>query len=524
MSAATVVSFLPNGIADRPILVQASISGTRGGLAVTGPDDSPQYEMRDRVYAGIRNSGLSFPRRRVTVAITPPGPWQPHSAIDLAVAAAILIACDEMPAAPLHDAVVLGEVGIDGAVRPVPETLSMVASAAELGHRTVVVPASNAHAAMLVPGMQVIAVGSVRELVDWAITGQQAPLPPADPPATGELGILPDLAQLPAEMAAARFCLEVAAAGGHHLTVTAPPGAPDLVVTQCLPSLLPDLDEQTAMQVSALHAAAGRTVAELIRRPPLEQPHHTSSLASVIGGRRPGAVTLAHCGVLLLADAPEFDSRVLQSLRQPLDLGIIQLARARGVVTYPARFQLVLTARACPCTTAHPGNACPADKRGTYRNRIGSLSDRIDITLRFDEATPASTTPGESSATVAARVTAARAIALERWADDGYQANADIPITRLQHRPFRLPPPVTGPVTRLLDTGAVGIRGHGQILRLAWTVGDLRGLDRPDRDAVTTAVDLHLGRRAHRTSDGDRDPLAPQPVRSGDAPPPDDPR
>ena len=524
MSAATVVSFSPNGITDRLILVQAGISGSDGGLAVAGPDGSLQHEMRDRVYAGITNSGLSFPCRRVTVAITPPGPWQPHSGIDLAVAAAILIASGEMPAAPFQDAVVVGEVGLDGAVRPVPETLSVVASAAELGHRTVVVPASNAHAAMLVPGMQVIAVSSVRGLVDWAITGEQPPLPQADPPSTGELAILPDLAQLPAEMEAARFSLEVAAAGGHHLTVTAPPGAPDLVVAQCLPSLLPDLDEQAAVQVSALHAAAGRKIAELIRRPPLQQPHHTSSMASVIGGRRPGAVTLAHRGVLLLADAPEFESRILQSLRQPLDLGIIQLARARGVVTYPARFQLVLTTRICPCPTSHPADACSTSKRRAYRNRLGTVADRIDIALTLDDATPAGATPGESSATLAARVTEARAIAVQRWAADGYHANADIPIARLQHRPFCLPPPVTGPVTRLLDTGAVSVRGHGQILRLAWTVSDLRGMDRPDRDAVTTAADLHLGRRAHRTSDGDRGLLTPQAVRDAGAPPPDDPR
>jgi magnesium chelatase family protein len=506
VSAVHVVSLLPHGIAARLIDVQASISGTDGGLTVAGPDGALQYEMRDRVRAGIVNSGLSFPRRRVTVTITPPGLWQPHSGADLAVAAAILIACAEMPAAPLHDAVVIGEVGLDGAVGPVAETLRVVATAAELGHRTVVVPAGNARAAMLVPGVQVIAVATVRELVDWAITGEQRPLPPAgDSSAAGGADGVPDLVQLPAAMTAARFALEVAAAGGHHLIVTAPPRAPSLLVGQCLASLLPDLDEQAAVQVSALHEAAGRTVAELIRRPPLQQPHHTSSIATVIGGRRPGAVCLAHRGVLLLADAPEFDPRILRSLRQPLDLGIIQLAGARGVVTYPASFQLVLTARICPCPTAHPGSACPAGKRRAYRNRLGAVGDRIDIALPLDDAAPAGATAGESSATVAARVTAARAVAVNRWAADGCQCNADIPITRLQHRPFRLPPPVVASVTRLLDTGVIGIRGHGRIIRLAWTVSDLRGMDRPDRDAVTVAADLHLGRRGHRTTDGGRD-------------------
>jgi magnesium chelatase family protein len=490
MNAVTVVSVLPNGIADRLIDVQASISGSRGGLTVVGPDGSPQHELRDRVYAGIINSRLSFPLRRVTVTITPAGPWLPHPGIDLAVATAVLIASEAIPAAPLRDAVVVGEVGLDGAVRPVPETLSMVASAAEQGHRTVVVPAGNAHAAALVPGVQVIAVSTVRELVDWALTGERPPV--AEPPTAGEADVLPDLAQLPAGLDTARFSLEVAAAGGHHLAVTAPPGAPSLLVARCLPSLLPDLDDQAAVQVSALHATAGRTVTALIRRPPLEQPHHTSSIAAVIGGRRPGAVTLAHHGVLLLPDAPEFDPKVLQALRQPVDVGIIQLARARRTVTYPARFQLVLTAGICPCTTPHTGNACTAPKRRAYRSRLGTLSDRIDIALTLDDTAPAGTTSGEPSATVAARVATARAAAVQRWADDGYQANADIPITRLQHRSFRLPPPVAGPVTRLLDTGALSIRGHGRILRLAWTVSDLRGLDRPDRDAVTTAADLYL--------------------------------
>lgn len=521
MSGVTVVSVSPNGIADRLVGVHAAISGSDPAFVVSGPDGSPQHELRDRVYAGLTNSHLSFPRRRVSVAITPPGPWQLHPGIDLAVAAAILVACEKVSAAAFQDVVVVGEVGLDGAVRPVPETLRMVASAAELGHRTVIVPAGNAHAAMLVPGVQVIAVSSVRELVDWAITGGWPTLPPADPSAADGADVLPDLAHLPAGMEVARFSLEAAAAGAHHLTVTAPPSSPSLLVAQCLPSLLPDLDDQAAMQVTALHAAAGRSVATLIRRPPLQQPHFTSSITTVIGGRRPGMVTLAHHGVLLLADAPEFDAGVLQSLRQPLDLGIIQLARAHGMVTHPARFQLVLTARMCPCETEHAGRACTASRRRAYRNRLGAVSDRIDIALPLHDAAPASATPGEPSTTVAARVTAARAIAVQRWAADGYQANADIPVTRLQHRSFRLPPPVTRPVTRLLDTGVIGIRSFGRILRLAWTVGDLRGLDRPDRDAVTTAADLNLGRLVHHTGDAAR---APEPVRGAGAPLPGEPR
>jgi magnesium chelatase family protein len=498
MSAATVIALTPYGVGHRVLLVQAlqAIAGAgETGLTVTGPDGSLLHELRDRAYAGIINSRITLPSRRMAVSITPPGTWSPHADVDLAVVAALLIAVGQVPAEPFQDAVVTGEVGLDGAVRPGAETLSVVACAAKLGHRTVVVPAGNAREAALVPGVEVIAVGSVRDLVGWAVTGVRPPLPPpADRPATGGGAALPDLAQLPAALDAARFPLEVAAAGGHHLAVTATPGTPDLVVAHCLPSLLPDLDEQTAVQVTALHTAAGRTVKELIRRP----PHHTSSIASVIGGRRPGVVTLAHRGVLLLDDAPEFDPGVLQALRQPLDAGTVQLARARGAVTYPAAFQLVLTCRPCPCPVAHSrGDTCPAVPRRAYRNRLGAVTDRIDITMHLDIPAPAAATSAEPSVTVAARVAAARAAAAHRWAADGYQANGDIPLARLaelQRSSWRLPPAVTASLTRLLNTGAIGTRGYGRILRLAWTVADLRGLHRPDQDAVATAAELHMGR------------------------------
>jgi magnesium chelatase family protein len=251
------------------------------------------------------------------------------------------------------------------------------------------------------------------------------------------------------------------------------------------------------VQVTAVHAAAGRTVDTLIRRPPLEAPHYASSMASMIGGRRPGAVTLAHRGVLLLDDAPEFDPRVLQALRQPLDAGVVQLARARGAVTYPAGFQLVLSCRPCPCPTVHTrGDACTAVSRRAYRNRLGTVADRIDITLDLDDPVPVvAETSAEPSATVAARVAGARAAAARRWAADGYQVNGDIPLAALRRSPFRLPPPVTGSIRRLLDAGAIGTRGYGRILRLAWTVGDLRGLGRPDQDAVAVAAELYMGRQ-----------------------------
>ncbi|MFF5291871.1 ATP-binding protein [Paractinoplanes globisporus] len=484
MTSVTALSLCPEGILDRLVLVSAETTAGGGRLDIAGPDGAATPELRDRVYAGIINSGLTWRPQTVTVAVNPLGGATAHACADLAVAAAILAATGYLPATALDGVVFLGELGLDGAIRTVRETLKLVASAAELGYSTVVVPAGNAAQARLVPGIRVVAAETLHQVVRWATTGEDPVLMEAAEPSRPSAVVdVPDLVQLPAGWRATRFALQIAAAGGHHVLFTGPAGEA-VLAARCLPSLLPDLDDPAALQVSALHAAAGLTVEELIRRPPLLAPHCSSSFASVLGGRKPGAVSLAHRGVLLLEDASEFDERILRALRQPLDSGIVQLARARGAHTYPAGFQMMLT-----CRTGH-GSAVA---QRAYRARLAGIADRADMTIAVGNTPSADAEPGEASAPAAARVAAARAVAADRWRAEGYATNADIPLDRIQQRPFRLPPPVLAPAARLREQGAISNTGYGQIARLAWTIADLDGLPLPGRDEVERAIQLRRG-------------------------------
>ncbi|WP_203841836.1 ATP-binding protein [Winogradskya humida] len=479
------------------------MSATPGGrsLIAVGPNGASYPELRDRVYAGVTNTGLTWPDRHVHITLTPQGPGPGKGSVqpsaDLAVTAAVLAATGHLPSTALNETMFLGEVGLDGAVRPVPDTLALVAAAADRGYPTVMVPAANARHAMLVPGVHVVAVQSLSELVTWATTGRQPALPAlhADGASAGEGAAEAVPTFLPGWLSPARFALEVATAGRHHLNLTVTPEVPVPLIGECLRSLLPDLDDRQAVEVSALHAAAGRQVDALIRRPPLQAPGPATSVTTMIGGRRPGVASLAHRGVLLLHNAPDFAPEVLHALRQPLDQQIVQVARARGIMTFPADVQLVATSRPCPCSTAHSRTGgCTAPARRRYSNQMHSIADRLAITVRIDASASGDASVGESSATIAARVVAARAAASERWAQQGHSTNAEVPIDVLRQPALRLPVPATSNLRRLVDVGQVSIRAYHAVLRLAWTVSDLRGAGQPDKEAVDTAVELYLPR------------------------------
>ena len=482
MSAVTAVSLLPDGLADRLVLIDATATPGDGRLDITGLDGTEAPELRDRVYAAVINSGHPWRPQNMTVTVSGDRGRAVHSCTDLAVAAAVLAAAGQLPVAALDQVVFLGELGLDGAIRPVPETLKLVASAAERGYPTVVVPAGNAQQARLVPGIRVVAAENLSQVQLWATTGAERQLPePAESIRRNVRRDVPDLTELPASWRMTRFALQVAAAGGHHLLFTAPAGEA-VLAARCLPSLLPDLDDQAALQVSAVHAAAGLPVPELIRRPPLRAPHHSSSFASVLGGSKPGEVSLADHGVLLLEDAGEFDEHVLQALRQPLDAALVQVARARGVSTWPAGFQMALTRRT--------GDAVA---RRAYWSKVAGVAARADVAITVGSAPSASSEPGESSIEVAARVEAARAVAAYRWRAEGYATNAGIPLDRIQQRPFRLPPPVMAAAARLRERGAISNTGYGRIARLAWTIADLDGRNLPGPDEVDQAILLRQG-------------------------------
>jgi magnesium chelatase family protein len=494
MTDLTLVTLTPHGGEPHEVLVHVDVLAGARSLIAVGPDGTSCPELRDRVYAGITNSGLTWPGRNVTVFFEPLGRWPVHPSTDLAVTAAVLAAVGHLPFTALNDTLFIGEVGLDGAVRPIPETLALVAAAAERRYRTVVVPAGNARQAILVPGVHVIAVNSLTELLAWAVTGTEPPLPaPLDASAIAGGPAEAQMVDLPAWLSPARFALEVAAAGRHHLGVTATPGLPVTMIAESVRSLLPDLDNRQAVEVSALYAAAGHPVDALIRRPPLQAVGPHTSVTALIGGRRPGVVSLAHHGIVLLHDAPDVTPAVLQALRPPLDHRIVQVARARGAITFPADVQLIATARPCPCAADHrPSHGCSSPARRRYRNRMHPICDRLDINVTVTPAASGEAAAGRSSADIAAQVVAARTAAADRWAQKISSTNADVPVDVLHRDAFRLPASATSGLRRMVDTGRLSARGYGRILRLAWTVSDLRGAERPDKEAVDTAVELHV--------------------------------
>lgn len=281
------------------------------------------------------------------------------------------------------------------------------------------------------------------------------------------------------------------------------------MLAERLPSVLPELDDEAALEVTALHSIAGLLPpgGGLLRRPPFQAPHHTATVPALVGGgsglARPGAVSLAHRGVLFLDEAPEFGKGALEALRQPLESGRVRVARTRGATEYPARTQLVLAANPCPCAKPS-GDAdceCTPLARRRYLGRLsGPLLDRVDVQVQLRAVRAAellrTDAAHESSATVAARVAAARRAAADRWAATGHRVNADVPGPHLRRPPWHLPARVTADLRHRLDTGSLSARGYDRVLRLAWTIADLDGRDRPGHDDVAEAIQLRTGEAA----------------------------
>jgi magnesium chelatase family protein len=488
--------------------VEAHVSNGVSGFSVVGMADKLVGEARDRCRSAFLTSGLEWPGPKNTIGLSPAELPKKGPTLDLAIAAALLSASGQIPKEVVAQWINVGELSLDGRLRPVRGALVMALAAARAGVKHLIVPAANVEEAQLVSDLEVHGVRTLAGFVALA-RGDAPPeveLLDESEPVVSRSDIpssdsIPDLIDVRGQVEA-RAALEIAAAGGHHLAMVGEPGIGKTLLAARLPGLLPALDEKSSVEVTSIHSVAGRPVpsGQLMTTAPFEAPHHTATYASLVGGGstmpRIGMVSLAHRGVLFLDEAPEFRPAALEALRQPLESGVMVINRAGFNVSLPARFQLVLAMNPCPCGYATSGAAsrctCSSLQRRTYLSRVsGPLMDRVDVRVSLSRPTLAELHFGsegaESTMVVAARVRSARERAARRLAQTPWILNNDVPGPELRRR-FPMSAAAVEPLNTALLRGHLSPRGADRVARVAWTVADLAGHDQPTSNDVCVAL------------------------------------
>ncbi|MDR1293531.1 MAG: YifB family Mg chelatase-like AAA ATPase [Bifidobacteriaceae bacterium] len=482
--------------------VEAAIASGLPRTVLVGLPDAALYEARDRCRAAMNSVKFGWPSDPVTINLSPAFLPKTGTHYDLSIVAAVGAAKGLCPVDALDRRVLLGELGLDGRVRAVRGLLPAVLAATQHGFERIVVPAGQMREAALVEGLEVVGVEDVMELFS-VLCGAPGASPP--PPLASSTPDEPekDLADVAGQLEA-KWALEVAAAGRHHLFLHGPPGVGKTLLAERLPGVLPDLVPEESREVSAIHSLVGHSLdAGLITRPPYSSPHHSVSLPALVGGghkvAQPGAVSLAHRGVLFLDEAPEFSPRLMDSLRVPLESGRIVIARSAATTVYPARFQMVLAANPCPCGMAFTAGAqchCAPMAVRRYGERVSMpIRDRVDIHQHLKPLRKSflklAMQASEPSAAVAERVRLARERQRRRLRPYGLQVNGEIPGGVLRKQ-LPLPEDVER-LEHAVLLGELSARGVDKVLRLAWTIADLAGAYLPDGGHLDTALAMRRG-------------------------------